>query len=141
LRQRPSCTSRERSPSWRASAIADDQLRHAAGVGERRVEDRDAALVGGGQLDLVDADAEAADGEQPARFGERLLADPRLAADAEDVDVAQLLRELGFLEGRGEDLELEAFAADEPVRGGVDVFEEEELDLVHWEGRRHGALN
>ncbi len=48
-------------PAGQRDDLGDGQLDDAAGVGERRVEDGDAAARGGGQVDLVGADAERAD--------------------------------------------------------------------------------
>ena len=45
--------------------LADDEFGDAAGVGERRVEHRNAEPLGRVEIDLVGADAEAADGDQP----------------------------------------------------------------------------
>ena len=66
LSQTPSCIRWVFSGSRRASAMISPmhQLDDAAGVGVRRVEDRDAALGRRGQVDLVGADAEAADRQQ-----------------------------------------------------------------------------
>src|SRR5262249_52295102 len=51
-------------PSGQRHDLGDGQLDDAAGVGVRRVEDSDATLGGGGQVDLVGADAEGADGDE-----------------------------------------------------------------------------
>ena len=48
-------------PPGQRDDLGERQLDDAAGVGERRVEHRDAAGRGGGQVDLVGADAERAD--------------------------------------------------------------------------------
>ena len=54
-------------PAGQHDDLADHQLHDAAGVGVRRVEDRDAALGRRDQVDLVGADAEAADRQQVGR--------------------------------------------------------------------------
>ena len=61
-------------PAQQHDDLADHQLGHAAGVGERRVEDRDAAAARGVEVDLVGADREAADRDQPVGG----LEDPRV---------------------------------------------------------------
>ena len=70
-------------------AMRDDlgqrQLDHAAGVGERRVEHRDAAPARRGQVDLVGADAEGADRHQIRGRGQHALGDLGLGPDAEQV--------------------------------------------------------
>ena len=62
-------------PAGQGDDLADHQLHDAAGVGVRRVEDRDAALGRRRQVDLVGADAEAADRQQVGRGVEHLLGD------------------------------------------------------------------
>ncbi len=44
--------------------LGQHQFGDAAGVGERRVEDRNAAVLRGVEIHLVGADAEAADADQ-----------------------------------------------------------------------------
>jgi hypothetical protein len=66
--------------------LGEHQLGDAARVGEGRVEHRDAAARRGGQVDLVGADAEAADRDQPGRRLEhRRSVELGARADAEDV--------------------------------------------------------
>ena len=65
------------------------QLGHAAGVRERRVEDRDAAILRGFQIHLVGADAKAADGGEVARRFEHAARQLCGGADADDVSVAR----------------------------------------------------
>ena len=73
-------------PPGERDDLGDRQLDHAAGVGERRVEDRDPALRGGGEIDLVGADAERADRQQVGCGVERGRGDLGLRADPEQVD-------------------------------------------------------
>ena len=83
------------------------------------------------EIDLVGADAEAADREQTLARVERLRGDARLAADAEHVDAAgEALGELVLLQRLPDRFDLEAFGREDLVRGGVDVLEQEDLDLV-----------
>ena len=125
LRQVPACTSRERSPSCRASAIelGDDQLGHAARVRERSVEHRHAVAVGGCQIDLIGADTEAPDGQQRRAFD-----DPRrhlgLGPDAEDVHAGQAPRELVGGQRVREGLDGETLGGEQIEGGLVDVLEE-----------------
>ena len=56
-----------RQPPGHGDDLGQRELDHAAGVGERRVEHRDAAPARGGHVDLVDADAEGADRDQVRR--------------------------------------------------------------------------
>ncbi len=75
-----------RQPPRQRDDLADDELDDAARVGVRRVEDRDAPLRGRGEVDLVGADAEAADRQQVRRPVEHRLGDRRVGADAEQRD-------------------------------------------------------
>ena len=51
-------------PAGQRDDLGEGELDDAAGVGERRVEHRDARRCGGRQVDLVGADAERADRDQ-----------------------------------------------------------------------------
>ena len=98
LRHLPWCTSLERSPSWRASMTISAIIISATlrVLLNGRVEHRHAALVGGGQLHLVGADAEAAQREQALGLGQRGGGHLRLAADAQHVHVGDALLQLGL---------------------------------------------
>ena len=74
------------------------QLDDAAGVGERRVEHRHAALGRRGEVDLVRPDAERADGEQVRGGREDPPGDVRLRSDAEETDALERLDELFLAE-------------------------------------------
>ncbi len=52
-------------PAKQEDDLADHQFRHAAGIGERRIEDRNAAAARGIDIHLVGADTEATDCDQP----------------------------------------------------------------------------
>ena len=100
--------------------LGDHQLDHTAGVGERSVEHHGPALGGRGQVDLVGADAEGADGQQVRG---RVQDPPRhcgLGADAEHrhpterIDQLRLVqRSLGGLDGNAAlDEQADAFGMD-----------------------------
>ena len=110
--------------------LGDHQLGDAAGVAERRVEDAHPALTGGVEGHLVRADAEGAEREQPAGLGQDAGRDPGLAADAEDVHVADLLDELVLGEGSRGRLEAEALLPEDLLGARVDVLEQEDADLA-----------
>ena len=112
--------------------LGDDELRDAARVRERRVEDRHAARVRRIEVDLVRADAEAADREKPPGVlaPEHLFRHVRLRADAEDVDAIELRDELLGLEGLLQELDLERLLLEEILRPRVDALEQEDLELV-----------
>src|SRR5262249_36421718 len=96
--------------------LGEDELGDAAGVREGRVEDRDAAPVGGLELDLVRADAEAADGEQAPRAGQRRAREAGLRADAEDVHVGETRGQLVGRERPLQRLHLEALGPEDLER-------------------------
>ncbi len=76
-----------RQPPGQRDDLREHQLDDTAGVGERRVEHRDTAARRGGEVDLVDADAERADRGQARRRREDPLGDVRAGADAEQAEI------------------------------------------------------
>mmetsp|Transcript_2767 Transcript_2767/g.7745 ORF Transcript_2767/g.7745 Transcript_2767/m.7745 type:complete len:439 (-) Transcript_2767:31-1347(-) len=113
-----------------ADDVPDDELRHAAGVREGGVEDRDALRLRGLQIDLVGADAEAAHRQHLVHRRDDLRGDLGLAADAEDVQALDLLEELGLGERRLHGLNREALSLEHLDAVGSDSLEKEDLDLV-----------
>jgi hypothetical protein len=95
-----------RQPPGERDDLGDRQLNDGAGVRERRVEHRHAALGGSGQVDLVGADAERADGEQVGRGGEHALGDLCLGPDAKEAEALELFDQLALAEGAGQRLYL-----------------------------------
>ena len=110
--------------------LGDHQLRDAAGVAERGVEDGDAPLARGVEGHLVRADAEGPEREQAAGLGEHPLGDLGPAADPEDVHVPDLLEERVLPEGSRAGFELEALLVEELVSARVDVLQQEDPDLA-----------
>ena len=104
-------------PAGQRDDLAEHQLDDAAGVGERRVEDGDAALGRAGQVDLVGADAEAPDRQEVLPGVEHLGGDLGVGADPEQGHARQGVGELVAGERPGPLLDLEPGAA-ERVRGG-----------------------
>ena len=98
------------------------------GVGERRVDDGDAALGRRLHVDVVDADAGARDHPQVAGPGEGGAGHARLAADDEGGDAGERLGQLRLGEA-GADLHL--VRAPQEVDAGVG-------DAVQDEDARHG---
>ncbi|GMA77673.1 hypothetical protein GCM10025880_40900 [Methylorubrum aminovorans] len=88
-------------PEWAASEredapkqhhdLADRQFGDAAGVREGRVEDRDAAGAGRVEIDLIGADAEAADRDEGRGGVEQARRHLRARTNAEDVGARQRL--------------------------------------------------
>jgi hypothetical protein len=77
-----------RQPPRHRDDLGQRELDDAAGVGERRVEHRDAAPARGGQVDLVDPDAERADRGQLRRGRQDALGDLRPRPDAQQAHAA-----------------------------------------------------
>ena len=114
-----------RQPPGERDDLGDRQLDDGAGVGERRVEHRDAAPGRGGQVDLVRADAERADGEQVGRGLEHALGDMGLGADAKQADAPELLDELVLAEGARHRLYLIASLRQSSRRVRVNVLQQQ----------------
>ena len=111
--------------------LPDHQLGHAAGVGERRVEDRDAVAAGGGEVHLVSADAEAADQHQPVGGGEYLGGELGARADAENVNAGQRPGQLRAVQRLGDTLDLRVAGRGEHAGGAVaDAFQQQHADFV-----------
>mmetsp|Transcript_37283 Transcript_37283/g.96310 ORF Transcript_37283/g.96310 Transcript_37283/m.96310 type:complete len:475 (-) Transcript_37283:71-1495(-) len=110
--------------------VADDEFGDAPGVREGRVENRDALLLRRRQVHLVSADAEAGNCQQPVARLDHLLGDLGLAADAQDVQVLDLLEELGLGERRLERLHREALVLQHLDAVGRHSLQEEDLNLV-----------
>jgi hypothetical protein len=71
--------------------LSNDQLRHTARVTKRRVEDGDTVLGGIFEVDLVGADAEAADDNEVLSLAQHPLRKFRLGADSDGVNVTVVL--------------------------------------------------
>ena len=94
-------------------------------------------MVRGLQVHLVGSDAEGAQREQTTGVLQRASRHVGLAADAQDVDVADPLDELVLLQGMVDGLQPETLAAHELLRRLVDVLEQEDLDVALREGGFH----
>ena len=131
-----------RQPSRQGDDLADHQLDDAAGVGVRRVEDRDAALGGAGQVDLVGADAEAADRDQVGGRLQHPRRDVGVGADPEQLHATcQRLDQLVLGEGAGAQLDLVAARLERLDGDRVDVLEEEDLHAVKGRSDQQVARN
>src|SRR6202167_1210663 len=87
------------NPPKQHDDLADHQFRDAAGVGEWRIEDRNAALTRRIQIDLVGSDAEAANCDQAVGTGESLVGELCSGANAEKVAPLDSLKEPVRIEG------------------------------------------
>ena len=114
-------------PARQHDDLGDHQLDDAAGVGVRRVEDRDAALGRGGQVDLVGADAEAADRQQVRRVLEHARGDRGVGADPQQVHPVQGGDQLVLAQRAGAELDLETSGPEDLDGDRVDVLEQQHL--------------
>ena len=119
-----------REAAGQGDDLGDHELRDAAGVAERGVEDGDPAPGRGVEGHLVRPDAEGPEREQAAGLGKHPFGDMGPAPDPEDVHVADPLHERVFRERSREGVELEALLAEELVSARVDVLQQEHADLA-----------
>src|SRR5690606_27211261 len=111
--------------------LGHHQLGDAAGVGVGRVEHRDAGQLRRLEVDLVGADAEAADGDQLARLRNHLGGDLGTRADADDVRARDLLDQLVAGERPGQQLHLAIAGIVEDVhRPLADALEQHHADIL-----------
>ncbi len=85
-----------RDAAQQQDGLGQHQFGHRTGVGVRCVEDGDATLAGCCQVDLVGADAEAADGDQFLGAVEDFLGQLGARADADEVGIGDLFLQLGI---------------------------------------------
>ncbi|MNZ63899.1 hypothetical protein D3C78_820540 [compost metagenome] len=123
-----------RNAAQQQDGLGQHQFGDRTGVGVGGVEHRDAALAGGGQVDLVGADAEAADGDELLGAVEHLFGELGARADADEVGVGDLFLQFVTREGALEVLDVGVTGGLQGVHGVlVDAFEEKELDLALFE--------
>src|ERR1700721_1547595 len=94
------------NPPKQHDDLADHQFRDAAGVGEWRIEDRNAALTRGSQIDLIGSDAEASHGDQAIGAGESLVGELSSGANAEKIDILDSLKKPVRIEGLWQPLDI-----------------------------------
>ena len=131
--QTPSCTSRDRSPSWRASMTISAMTISAT----LRVLENGALKTGtprflarSSSTWLVPMQKQPRPTSSPPRL-EHSRRDLGLAADAEDVDALQAGDELVFLERAVGAVDLEPFGLQQAVGHGVNRLEQQDLQLRH----------
>ena len=120
-----------RHASHQHDELADGQFHHAAGVAVGRVEDRHAVRGGGGEIDLLGADAEAPDRKQPVGGAQDARGDARLGADAQDAHALHGTHQFVLAERIAQHLDPVALVAQQARGVRVHVLAEE---------RRHAAL-
>jgi len=115
--------------------FGEHQFGHRASVRVGRVEHCDTALAGGVQVDLVGADAEAADRHQFLRAIEDFFGQLGARADADEVGVSDLALQFVAGERRLDEFDVAVTSRLQGVHGIlVDAFEKKELDLALVEG-------
>ncbi len=122
--------------------FADDEFGDRARVGKGRIEDGNAALAGRGNVDLIHADAEAADRHELRRGGQHVGGDLRARADADDMRLRQRLAQVLAVERPGQALDIREAGGREQVDGGfVDAFEQQYAKVlaVGDDGVDHGV--
>ena len=116
-------------PPQQHDDLADHQFGDGTGVREGRVEDRHAAPLGGVEIDLVRADAEAADRDKAWRGGEDRFGQMRARPDAEDMDAFERRREFRAVERGLQAGDVGVAGVRHQIDGAVvDAFEQEDLD-------------
>jgi len=123
-----------RELAGKSDDLADHEFSHRARVGEGRVEDADAVFRGIFEVDLVGADAEAADDDQVLGVFEDVGRELGFGADADDLHVFDLFDQFVFGEGGREGFELVALCTEDLLAGCVDVLEEEHFYIFGVEG-------
>src|SRR5262249_25588018 len=103
----------------------DGVLGGADGVAAGGVHDDDALARGGGDIDVIDADAGADDGPQFARVVEQLGRHQRLAADDDSVGGADGLLKGGALQAVAL-VEFDAGLAEQVEAGGFELVADED---------------
>lgn len=115
--------------SW--DRLGQYQLSHRAGVRVGRVEHGDTAFAGGVEVDLVGADAEAADRDQFLRAVEDLFGQLGAGANADEVRIGDPFLQLVAGKRGLEVLDVGVAGGLQRVHGVlVDTFEKKELDLA-----------
>ena len=116
--------------------LADHEFGDAARVGKRRVEHRNANRARGVDVDLIDANAETANRDQPVGGGEHLGGQLRARTDAENVNAGQRLAQGRALQRLRQAGEIDVARRMEQRHGAiVDVFEQQDLDAILWNGK------
>ena len=110
--------------------LTQHELGDAACVAERSVEDDHATLGRRLESHLVRANAKTTDREQPAPRVDDLWSDARFAADAEQMNVFDLVAQLALTEGSALHLDREPILAHHLCGARVNVLEEQHLDAL-----------
>ncbi len=109
--------------------LRDRELDHAAGIGERRVEDGDALAGGGGEVDLIGADAERADRREPVGSTEYASTDLCLRTDAEQCHARDPLDQLVLVQAASRGLDEVTLGLQSHYRFRVDILQQQCTDL------------
>ncbi len=116
-----------RQPPRERDDLADHELHHAARVGVRRVEDRDAPVGRSGEVDLVGADAEAADRLEVGRRRQDSRGHRGVGPDPEQADPGEGIGQLVLGQCTHTQVHLVAAAAEDLGGRRMDVLQDESL--------------
>src|SRR5690606_36668458 len=103
--------------------FGDHELGDASSIRERSVEHRDALGMTGSKVDLIGPNAEAPDAEQTPGLLDDARRDLGLAANAQEVHVANALPQFLFTEGARQDFDVDSILFEESARGCMNTFE------------------
>ncbi|KPX97577.1 Uncharacterized protein ALO61_05256 [Pseudomonas savastanoi pv. nerii] len=124
-----------RDTAQQQDRLGQHQFCYRAGVGVGRIEHCNTALTRCIEVNLVGADAEAADGNQFLGAIEQLFGQLSAGADTDEVCVGDLFFQFGFRQRLGVVLDAGVAGCLEDVDSGLmDAFEKKELDLALVEG-------
>ena len=112
-----------RNTAQQADDVTDDQLHHGAGVRIRCVEHGDAMRAGIVEIDLIGADAEAADGAEVRSCVDDLPRDGRLGSHAKQIDAIKRFDELVLAQSALHGGDGESVIAQRLGCVGMDVFQ------------------
>lgn len=120
-----------RDAAQQQDGLGQYQLGHRTGVGVRCVEHGDTALAGSFQVDLVGADAEAANSDQFLGAVEDLFGELGARTDADKVGIGDLFLQLGFRQRTSEVFDVGVAGGLEGIdRVLVHTFKKKEPDLA-----------
>ena len=121
----------KRDPAHQQDGFGEHQFGYAAGVRKGRVENGDAALLGRVEVDLIGADAEAADAHQLLGAVDDFGGQLGLGADADEIGVAEGGDQLRLGERFWMVIDVAIAILFQCVdTGGVDALQDEDFDFT-----------
>jgi len=108
-----------KDPTKQHDDFADHQLRHAAGIRERRVKDGNAAPAGGVEIDLVGPHAETSHDGQPVGAGKDIVGQLGSGTNAEQFDALDGLAQRARFQRLRQAFDADIFRIQEQFDGAV----------------------